>query len=92
MEPGCKRLEVAVVGSIEIIYEGPLSSDILDCLTRDLGMLVESTNPLVVLTTNLHRDVPAVYGAVRVWPGVRRVVVRRRNDIEVLAPAVATGH
>lgn len=80
------------MGSIEIIYEGPLSSDVFDCLTRDLGLLVESTSPLVVLSTNLYRDVPAVYGAVRVWPGVNKVVVRRRIDVDVLAPAVATGH
>jgi hypothetical protein len=85
-------LEVAVVGSIEIVCEGPLSSELLDCVTRDLGMLVESTNPLVVLSANLHRDVPVIYGAVRLLPEVRRVIVRRAAEVEVLSQAVATGH
>ncbi|MDP2871094.1 MAG: hypothetical protein Q8P31_00905 [Bacillota bacterium] len=80
------------MGTIEIDYEGPLSSEVLDCLTRDLGLLVESTKPFVVLSTNLHRDVPAVYGALRLWPGVRRIVVRKPAEVEVLLPAVATGH
>lgn len=79
------------MGSIEVVYEGPLSSDAIDCLTRDLGMLVESTRPLVVLSTDLHHDVPAVYGVVRLWPGVHRVIVRKPTDVEVLAPTVATG-
>jgi hypothetical protein len=70
--------------SIEIIYEGDLDPEVLTYLTKDLGLLVEETRPLVVRSTNTYRDIPAVLGAARLIPGVKRVLVRAGSATETL--------
>ncbi len=75
--------------SIEVVYDGQLGKDVLEYLTQDLGVLVEQTKPLVVLTAVPRRDVPAVVGAARMIPGVKHIWVRPANQSVALSTDVA---
>jgi len=66
--------------SVEIEYDGHLDPRVLDDIVGRLGVLVERTNPLVVLTASPRRDVPALVRAARRIPGVRKIWVRRAAD------------
>jgi hypothetical protein len=62
--------------SIEIEYEGQLDQGLLDEIVSDLGVLVERTKPLVVLTATPRRDVPALVRAAGQIPGLRKIWIR----------------
>lgn len=75
--------------SIEVVYDGQLGNDVLEYLTKDLGVLVEQTKPLVVLTAVPRKDVPAVVGAARMIPGVKHIWVRAARQSVALSTNVA---
>jgi len=75
--------------SIEVVYDGRLSPEVLEFLTMDLGLLVEQTRPLVVRTAFPRRDIPAVVGAARLIPGVSHIWIREAHSSVALAAGLA---
>lgn len=72
------------VRAFEIRYEGPMHPEVVTYLSRDLGLLVEQTRPLIVRSANAHRDAQSVLAAARLIPGVRQVLVRAGSTTETL--------
>lgn len=66
--------------SIEIEYEGQLDQGLLDDIVGGLGVLVERTKPLVVLTASPRRDVPALVHAAGQIPGLRKIWIRKASE------------
>lgn len=70
--------------SVEIEYDGQLDQATLDKIVGSLGVLVERTKPLVILTTSPRTDVPALVRASRNIPGLRKIWIRRASETTAL--------
>jgi len=70
--------------SIEISYEGSIHPEVVTYLTKDLGLLVQQTRPLIVRSANVNRDAESVLSAVRLIPGVKRILVRAGSESDAL--------